>query len=275
MTLGHVTVDVAGEEGRLGGAAAFAAVAASRLGLEVGMLTSAGPDFPFWAELEAIEVHYREADRTTEFENRHEGGAREQRVGAVASPLVEADLAGLRPRLREDAAVLYCPVVHELELPLVRLTPRGLAGLAPQGFFRRWDGEGRVGRRDWPGAVDALGGVDVVCMSEEDAEHPAALAETFPGRAFVITRGEAGCRVYSGGGADVYTFPAVPAAEIDPTGAGDVFAVCLLVALREGQTLPQAIGFASAAAALSVEGIGLGALPTRADVEAKLGSEAP
>lgn len=268
VAIGHVSIDRLSSERRLGGAAAYASSAAARLGLAAAAVTSLSDDFPFWSELEGVEVHYRSSRRTTEFENRYRDGAREQRIGALAASLTENELLEIRSRVGDDAAVLYCPIAHELELPFVRLAPRGLAGAAPQGFFRQWDDSGRVGIRDWPQAAERLAGVDVVCLSERDAPLPEELAESFTGTAFVVTRGAAGCRLYSEG--DVFSFPAPPARELDPTGAGDVFAAAFLVALRENQPLSRAARFASAAAALSVEGAGLDALPGRDAVESRL-----
>ena len=273
VAVGHVTVDRVGSKRRLGGAAAYASLAAARLGLSVGVVTSVGRDFPFWDELSDVELHYRESERTTEFENLYREGARQQRVTALADSLREEDLDALPGRLQNDAAVLYCPVARELELPLVRLAAEGLCAVAPQGFFREWSEAGEVTRGEWAEASSALAQADVVCMSEDDAELGKELAESFPGRAFVLTRGRAGCRLYAGG--DVIDFPALAAREVDPTGAGDVFAAALVAALREGHPLRRAVAFASAAGAISVEGEGVEALPTREAIEERLRRAAP
>jgi sugar/nucleoside kinase (ribokinase family) len=62
------------------------------------------------------------------------------------------------------------------------------------------------------------------------------------------------------------------AKEVDPTGAGDVFAAAFLVALRERRPVPLASRFATAAASLSVEGPGLTAIASRAAVERRAAS---
>src|SRR5205814_10173578 len=46
VAVGHVTVDQIGGGTQPGGAAYYAALTAWRLGLEAGVLTSFGPDFP-------------------------------------------------------------------------------------------------------------------------------------------------------------------------------------------------------------------------------------
>jgi sugar/nucleoside kinase (ribokinase family) len=271
VAVGHVTIDHVSGRRRLGGAAAFASLTAARLGLRAGVVTSAGPGFPYWETLRGVEIHWQAAPRTTEFANLYEGPERRQRVLAQAASLTEASLGSIRSRLREDAAVLYCPVVHEVQIPLAPLAPLGLAGVAPQGFFRRWNEPGFVETRDWAEAPSALASADVVSMSEDDHPAPEELAEEFAGRAFAVTKGAKGARVYSEG--DVYDLPAFTAVEVDPTGAGDVFAAAFLVALRDKRPVVRAALFAACAASFAVQAPGVGGIPDRKAVEARL--EAP
>ena len=256
IVVGHVTVDRVGGEKRLGGAAAYAALAAKKLGANVGVVTSFGDDFPFLHLFEDISMRVIGADKTTTFDNIYADGTRDQRVASMASPLRAEHVANLV--LAEDAAVLYCPVVHEIEAPLEPLTPKGLCGVAPQGFYRQWDDAGVVSSREWSEAAHALSRVDVVCLSEDDTEAPEELAENFSGRAFVVTRGAAGCRVYSG--VDIYDFPAIPTQEVDPTGAGDVFAATFVLALRDGAAVPAASRVAAQQAAAVVNRPGVDGL---------------
>ena len=67
-------------------------------------------------------------------------------------------------------------------------------------------------------------------------------------------------------------FPAYPVTAADTTAAGDTFNGALAVSLAEGGSLPQAIGFANAAAALSVTLPGAQAsIPSRSQVDRFLG----
>jgi 1D-myo-inositol 3-kinase len=270
IAVGHLAVDRLGDERALGGAAAYAAITSHRLGLRSGVITSLGEDFPFWEALAGISVFYSESERTTSFENTYEGDQRAQRIRSLARRIDATRFVSARPYLAEDAAILYCPIVHEVLPPFERLSPQGLLGVAPQGLFREWDETGKVSMLDWVEAQSSLAPTDFVCMSEDDAVAPEALAEDFPGKAFVVTKGARGCRVHSGG--DVYDFPAVPAREVDVTGAGDVFAAAFLVSLRRGDALTAATRFASSAAAISVEGIGPESIPTLVAVEERLAS---
>ena len=252
VVVGHVTIDRVKGEKRLGGAAAYAALAARHLGVNVALVTSAGPDFPYWDRFTGIYRKTIGSEHTTELEHYYLDGERHQRVHHVASSIRAEHVSELP--VADDAAVLYCPVVHEVEAPLTALAPKGLTAVAPQGFFRQWDDTGNISTRAWDGAERALEQADIVCMSEEDTAVPEELAETFAGKAFVVTQGRSGCRVYAG--ADIFNFPALPAQEVDATGAGDVFAAAFVVALRRGDSLPDAVRFATREAAAAVEFIG-------------------
>lgn len=253
VAVGHVTVDRVDGETRLGGAASYAALTGRHLGVKTCVVTAAADEFPYWDRFAGIHRKVLASEHTTELEHYYVRGERRQRVHHLAEPIGGDDIDDLP--LADDAAILYCPVVHEIKAPLTAIAPNGLSALAPQGFFRQWDDDGHITVREWEDAERSLAGVDVVCMSESDAEVPEALAEDFPGAAFVITKGASGCRVYSG--ADVFDFPALPARAVDTTGAGDVFAAALVIALRRGDIVPDAVRFASREAAWSVESVGV------------------
>jgi len=66
----------------------------------------------------------------------------------------------------------------------------------------------------------------------------------------VLTRGEAGCSVYSNG--NVSHFPGFEVDEIDPTGAGDCFCGTFLAMIAKGQSIEISGQYANAAGALAV-----------------------
>ena len=69
--------------------------------------------------------------------------------------------------------------------------------------------------------------------------------------------------------------PPRPAVEVDPTGAGDVFATAFLVRYAETSDPQVAARFANVVASMSVEAPGQAGIPLRATVEAWLqGDEA-
>jgi sugar/nucleoside kinase (ribokinase family) len=80
-------------------------------------------------------------------------------------------------------------------------------------------------------------------------------------RVVAVTRSSRGARVFVEG--ERFEMESYPSEEVDATGAGDVFATAFLVRLHETRDVGEAARFGAAAASLSVEGIGVGAVAAR------------
>ncbi|MBT2366611.1 ribokinase [Streptomyces sp. ISL-10] len=84
----------------------------------------------------------------------------------------------------------------------------------------------------------------------------------------VITLGAAGC-LYAARDTEPVTVPAPQVAAVDTTAAGDTFVGTLAVALGEGKPVPEALAWASTAAALSVQRPGAStSMPYRPEIDA-------
>ena len=124
--------------------------------------------------------------------------------------------------------------------------------------------------RPWEEAPEILPHVDVLVLSEEDLNGNAALIDEYARltRIAVMTQGPRGCVVFSEG--KQWQVPGFPTQEVDPTGAGDVFAAAFLIRLQETQDPIAAARFANATASFCVEAPGVTGIPTRAQVEQRL-----
>ena len=135
---------------------------------------------------------------------------------------------------------------------------------------------------------DVLAAVDVLTPNEtelriisglapDDATPTLELAHRLQARGvrqLVVTRGGQGALVVTADGA-THHVPSVSVPVVDTTGAGDAFTCALAVALAEGRPLLEAARFAAVAGALAVTRLGvIPALPTRAEVEARLAASA-
>ncbi|MFF3059275.1 ribokinase [Streptomyces sp. NPDC057909] len=84
----------------------------------------------------------------------------------------------------------------------------------------------------------------------------------------VITLGSKGC-LYAARGGETVHFPAPQVTAVDTTGAGDTFVGALAVALGEGRAVPEALAWASTAAALCVQKPGAStSMPYRSEIDA-------
>jgi ribokinase len=112
--------------------------------------------------------------------------------------------------------------------------------------------------------AEMLTGVPVVDLISAD-QAAMALAERGV-RTVIVTLGADGAMWLDDSGSDWVAAPAVKA--VDTTAAGDVFCGALAVVLAEGRLVKEAVGFACAAAALSVTRMGAQpSAPTRGEVD--------
>ena len=138
-------------------------------------------------------------------------------------------------------------------------------GAIGQGWLRAFDLEGNVSAKDWSEPERALEGVHVLFVSQHDlveGRDPHAFLAQVP--MVAVTRGWQGVSILSReGDVDV---PGFPRPEVDPTGAGDVFAAAFMVGYAERQDPQDAAVFACCAASCAVEGVGASSLGDRAEV---------
>ncbi len=250
LVVGHVTLDLVEGRSLPGGAAYYAARAASGLGLRVGVVTSWGVDFSHRSALAGLSVAVRPAAQSTCFENRYRATGRQQRLCGLAEPLGIEDI----PETWRSAPALYlCPVMGEVSLDLSASLP-GMVALGAQGWMRRVGPQGRVLSQVWRPSMASLERVRMVVLSDEDAAGDPGIVSHLAERVSLVayTHGERGCELFEKG--TRHWVEAHPADEVDPTGAGDVFGVVLLAALSRGWSSVQAARLAAAAASVVVEG---------------------
>jgi len=260
LAIGHFTHDVVPEGLIIGGAAAYSTIAARNLGFKPAALTSVGPDFNLSDPLiEGIEVRVKPADKTTTFRNIYREGHRTQYLLGVAERIWGKDI----PEEWTSAPIVYlCPVADEVMSDVPERFESSLIGVTPQGWFRRWEEDGRVYPKRWHNAEEILARCDVLVFSEEDiAPFPEELERFIRATKIVIlTRGKKGCTLYLDGISR--DFPAYRTVEVDPTGAGDVFAAAFLIKYAETNDPFISADFANCVASFAVEAEGTLGIPT-------------
>ncbi len=268
LVIGHVTHDRVADGFRVGGTAAYAARTAYTLGCRVGVITSVGVDLDLDPILMGISVACIPSKTTTTFENRYTPLGRRQILHHPATT-IEGDMWPLHWR----AAIVHIgPVAGECAPSLLSALDRPgnhpLVGITPQGWMRRCTAQGDVLPRPWEGAeADAwLRRADAVVVSDEDVQRdPTWVARYAPRTSLlVITHGADGCTVYHRGESCSFLAPSVP--EVDPTGAGDIFAATFFIALQRTGDPWQAARLANCLAAHSVTRSGLESIPTPEEI---------
>ena len=263
----------------MGGKGANQAVAARRLGADVGLVAAVGAD----GAGEAVAEHLRGLGIATE------GLVRVDEI-ATGTALIFVDAEGRNQigvapganhRLTVEMASAHAPLVHgadvvvcQLEIPapvvrwaLAEARRHGIPTILNPAPMRELD-DAVLALVDYltpnAGEAAALPGIDV--RDPESARRAAAALLARGVGTVVVTLGDQGALVATREQASHY--PAFSVAAVDTTAAGDAFTGALAVGLAAGGSLEQAIPLANAAAALTCTKRGAqDALPDRAAVE--------
>lgn len=266
LLIGHVAVDLTPSGSQLGGTVSYAALTARAMGMQVGILTSAGEDAPLQA-LDGIQILNLPTEHSTLFENIKTENGRRQILHRRAA-LIRFD--HVPPAWRNAPIVHLAPIAQEVDAKLAEQFPTSLVGVTPQGWMRGWDENGRVFATAWENNGQVLGRAGGVVMSVEDINRDLELVEAMAHqtRVLCLTEGEMGCVLHWNG--DRRRFRAPVMKEVDATGAGDIFAAAFFVRLNQTRDPWEAARFATNLAAHSVTRVGLNGIPTRAEIESCL-----
>ena len=265
VVVGHVTRDLLSDGGvHLGGTATYGAITAARLGLRVGVMTSCEPAYLASGIGPNIAVSRLPAADTTTFENVYTSGSRRQYLRGVAARLTSEQMP---EAWRRSPVVHLGPVAQEVDPLMAECFPDSLLGVTPQGWLRCWGTDGAVGRCLWPDAENVLGSATVTILSPEDIGGDRSLLHHYLAcsKLLVLTLGRNGAIVHHRGSAR--RVPAFRGEEVDPTGAGDVFAAAFLIRYKETGDCIEAARFGNSAASFVVEGPGATRIATRDQVE--------
>ncbi len=259
LYIGHICHDVVPTGFVPGGAAAYAGLFSHRLGQPTQILTSFGPDFQFASQFEGIDICVVESAQTTVFENIYHDGQRTQYLHSRATPLAPDHL----PRhFQSPKTVMLGPICDEVSFDFLDFfaSQKTITCACPQGWMRQWDERNLVSPKpipDW----QLLAKADIISMSEADVAGNWALINhiAFFTKLLLVTQGANGAVVFENGQRRHY--PALPVEEVDPTGAGDIFAAAFLLQYAETRSVETAVQFAHRAAGESVKRRGVADVP--------------
>lgn len=259
LLIGHIAHDITPEGPRLGGTVSYGAHTAIAFGLRVAMLTSTRPGEPLLGDLPpGVEVISVPAEHTTTFENCYGPDGRTQYLHRRALTLTP-DM--LPPAWHQARLVHLAPIAYEVDPAFATAFGDRPICVTPQGFMRQREPDGLVTAVPWHAARQVLSRAALTVLSEEDIRHAPELEGAFAGMGslVVVTRAERGGTLYRDGVPSHY--PAVPVTQVNPTGAGDVFAVALHIALHQLGDVDRAVALASYLGARSVTRAGFASAP--------------
>jgi sugar/nucleoside kinase (ribokinase family) len=283
VTVGHFVMDLINSpritqpRTSLGGPPAFVSLAASKLGVRVGVISKVGSDFQkslAWLRKNNVDVsHVRVVEDafTTSFVLTYSDRGRRLRLGSKAPQIELSDI----PASLHAEAIHVAPVAGELSteiIPKLKEKTRVLS-IDPQGLLRGFDEAGRV-RLNALGDAGFLRYCDIFKSSLQEARvltghsKPAAVLtkiREYGVNTILVTMGKKGALACLGDKA--YHIPACePKVFKDATGAGDAFMGGFLAEYTRGREPLWCCCVGSAAASFVVEEVGSKRFGERSEV---------
>lgn len=263
LIIGHITKDQLEKGYRLGGTAVYSGLLAHRMGLKVALYTS-GASHLNLDILEGIEIIDQPGPGVTTFINQYTPAGRIQRLLDKAADL---DPSQIPEKWKKAKIIHLAPVAREVPLTAAEEFPAGFLGYSLQGWMRIWDEAGRISPTPLPKPGEPVRDQALGILSIEDLggdrKEVERLRRQFP--TLALTLGPKGVEIYSSGGRQV--IPAPSTREIDPTGAGDIFAAALLILWKVSEIpIEEAARLANALAAASVKKPGIAGIPEKWEI---------
>jgi sugar/nucleoside kinase (ribokinase family) len=263
LIIGHLTKDLVGSGYRLGGTALYSSVMARNMGAQVALFTSGAADLPL-DTLDGIRVYNQPGAGTTTFSNQYTSSGRVQILSERAANL---DLEQIPESWRKARIVHLAPVAGEVPFSAGEGFPDSALAYSLQGWMRKWDHEGKVFPAPLPSTSLPKRKRLAAFMSLEDLgynrDRLIDIQNRFP--LLLFTLGPEGADLIQGDSAQ--RLDGIPNQEVDPTGAGDIFAGAFMVSwiLRE-KSKSESAGLANTLASLSINHSGAESVPTKQEI---------
>ena len=258
LVIGHITQDQHEEGYRLGGTAVYSGILAHRMGLKVAVYTSGASGLDLEV-MDGIEIIDQPGPGTTTFINQYTPSGRIQRLLERAE---ELDISRIPEEWKQARIIHLAPVAREVPLTAGEHFPGGFLGYSLQGWMRTWDEEGQISPSPLPEMSKPVRDEALGILSLEDLGDDRSGLERLQGQfpTLALTLGSQGVEIYSGSNSQRIPAPLTP--EIDPTGAGDIFAAALMIFWKiRDLPIEEAARLANLLAAASVKKPGIKGVP--------------
>ena len=258
VAVGHVTWDVSPDDlsaHEPGGAVAFAAFTAAKLGVRAGIVTSCANDYPK-SEVPIADAmwHVVPSQQTSTFENQYD--ERGDRVQVLHQRANHISADHIPSAWRNPDTLFVAPLTQELPFDCLDWFKPQVSCVVPQGWLRSWDEPlPSIVEVSKSPPIDMSAGWDICVISDSEVEIESLKEWRQLTRHLVVTRGSKGAELYIDDNDDLIPIPSfadtIEGAGADTTGAGDVFAAAMLIRYAATKDPIASANFASACAALS------------------------
>jgi sugar/nucleoside kinase (ribokinase family) len=255
IVIGHITLDEYNAKLIPGGSAYYCSQTYLALGAQVKLISIVGNDFHFDEVFQGMDTLVKRTGKTTQFKNIYKKNSIREQISLAQAEPISYD--GIPEDFKECDVLHLVPVLGEVDINMwVTLIKSKLVAIGLQGWLRRINSSKIVLSKKCTFSEEEYKKIDLLCMSEDDIKDQSDLLENIIKFVPIValTHGVKGCDIYRDGIKKSYgVFKTI---EVDPTGAGDVFASGLVHSIASGKSEMEAGHIGAGLASVIIEDVG-------------------
>lgn len=257
VIVGNITKDFFenSKKYRIGGTSLYAGLGSAKLGMKTLIISNHSfneSDFPKYKNLSIITFNNKE---NTEFLWNYKENIRTGVIKKYTDKIVINSINKIKTKM-----LMLAPVFQEIDLDIKNNFDYEICLLSIQGLIRSYDDDLNIYLKNISLGMD-LKDISLLSCSDEEEIYFDKLNLFSYLKYIAVTQGARGARIYCSNDKSKKFYNYTPARIVDPTGAGDVFALYLLVYYYKTNNIELAANIANCAASFVVEKSGIEGIP--------------
>jgi len=248
----------------VGGSSIYAGIGSAMMGLKTLIISNHSIPESDLPNYDQLDIYCVNSETNTEFLWNYE---KKNRKGFIKTYTKKISL-NLRTKIKTKM-LMIAPVFNELNLNIKNNFDYEISLLSPQGLIRHLNKKSEICLKKLS-LNENFHGIDLISYSDEENYYIDKKYLFNYVKYIAVTLSERGAKIYSNYNKSTKFNSYLPNVVIDPTGAGDIFALYLLVYYYKTNSIEYAANIANCAGSFVVENLGINGIPSNEYVTNRL-----
>ena len=248
----------------VGGSSIYAGIGSAMMGLKTLIISNHSISELDLPNHDQLDIYCVNSESNTEFVWNYE---KKIRKGIIKNYTKKINL-NLKSKIKTKM-LMIAPIFNELDLNVRNNFDYEISLLSPQGLTRHLNKKSEICLKKIS-LNENFHDIDLISYSEEEDDYMDKKYLFNYVKYIAVTLSERGAKIYSDYNKSAKFNSYTPNRVLDPTGAGDIFALYLLVYYYKTKSIEFAVNIANCAASFVVENLGINGIPSNEYVTNRL-----
>ena len=240
----------------VGGSSIYAGIGSAMMGLKTLIISNHSISESDLPNHDQLDIYCVNSESNTEFVWNYE---KKIRKGIIKNYTKKINL-NLKSKIKTKM-LMIAPIFNELDLDVRNNFDYEISLLSPQGLIRHLNKKSEICLKKIS-LNENFHDIDLISYSEEEDDYIDKKYLFNYVKYIAVTLSEKGAKIYSDYNKSAQFNSYTPDRVLDPTGAGDIFALYLLVYYYKTKSIEFAVNIANCAASFVVENLGINGIPS-------------